>query len=337
VRVPGGPEELEAAWVAAAARLPGVSGIRVERIGVGFGLDGTIARVRLEGASGLPPTLVAKWCGAGPGATEARFLEEVGPLLEIGLPSLLGAVVDGEADRAILLLDDVAPARQGDVLLGAAPGDAEALVLQLARVHARFWERTAEPAVSWLPDWGGHGESRAARTAEALPRFLAEHGERLPAVAIREAERLPARLAGVLEELRAAPRTLVHADLHGDNLLFRADGAPVILDWTDASLGPCAVDFARVLVDVLKPPERRALGDGLAARYADAIAEHGVRGYGADRLRQDADRVALVLFAAAIRWAGGPERPNRVIPRIVPIIRTVVDNTAAAVVDAATR
>src|SRR5206468_1446096 len=80
------------------------------------------------------------------------------------------------------------------------------------------------------------------------------------------------RVVAARDALSRAPATFVHADLHLDNVLFLDDGAPVILDWTDACRGPGAVDFARLLVECMPSASRRARQDSLSARYVAKLA-----------------------------------------------------------------
>jgi len=320
--------ELRAPWLASALGRSALESIEVERIGVELGLDARIARIRLHPGE----TVVAKWTKAAYGAREARFLGEVGPSIGIGLPRLHASFADEAADVALLLMDDVAPARPGNVFEGVSARQAEALVDRVAALHAAFWDRANDPRVSWLPIFGTDGARRAARTAEALPRFLAELSDLVPAAARAEAERLPERLADVHDALGESPRTVVHGDLHAENLLFLEGDVPVILDWTDVSLGPAVVDYAHMLVEVLTPQSRRQTEPSLSARYIDALERRGVRDYGIDRLRADVDRVLLVLFADAIRWATRSISEVR-HPRERELAQNLVRNIALAVAD----
>jgi aminoglycoside phosphotransferase (APT) family kinase protein len=190
------------------------------------------------------------------------------------------------------------------------------------------------PALAPPPRWVAGPEKPGQGLDDLLPRFLADWTDRLPKAAIAAATELPNRLDAARATLARAPTTLVHADLHLDNVLFLDDGAPVILDWPSACRGPAAVDFARLLVEGMTFTARRARQEALTRRYLVALASRGVR-YDVDRLRADVSAVATALYAAAIRWAAGPHAVNPDVPRVARIVESLVRNAADAAIDPA--
>jgi aminoglycoside phosphotransferase (APT) family kinase protein len=73
----------------------------------------------------------------------------------------------------------------------------------------------------------------------------------------------------VLAQLRSGPPTLVHNDFRLDNIIFRPDGTPVILDWQVPAIGRGTHDLAFLLAgsmdyDLLKD-SWRPLGIAIAA------------------------------------------------------------------------
>jgi thiamine kinase-like enzyme len=231
------------------------------------------------------------------------------------------------------LLEDIAPASQDDVVTGMTREHAEALARAEARFHAVLWDRTDAPAVEWLPAWRGDVALRRRLTAERLPVFMARYGERL-APSVREmASELPRLLGDAYAGLEEGPQTVVHADLHAENVLFRPTGEPVILDWTDASRGPAAADVARLLVEAPTIDARRAHEDDLLRVYVAELAERGVTGYGVERLRRHVRHAQIALFAWTVRWVGGEVPPDGSVPRMEAIVHNLIDNCAAALQD----
>jgi hypothetical protein len=115
-------------------------------------------------------------------------------------------------------------------------------------------------------------------------------------------------------------------------VLFRPDGAPVILDWTDAARGPAAADLARLLADGLPAADRRAeVRRPLVARWVAAMASHGVAGLDVDDVYADVGHVATTLLAAEVRAVarGGDALPDH------PRVRVVVDMEIRCIADAA--
>jgi len=332
VRLPANPDDLDAAWLEGVLREGGVlPAARVRRItseviGVGFGLDGTSVRATIDG-DGTPATLVVKWCSAENARSEAHFYRAVAPRLELRLATLLGARIDEEG--GILVLSDVAPARQGDTLVGATEPESEALTDAMAGFHALWWGAADVPVVAPLPSWVSDDEASSGRIAEAVPRFLAAWAGRLPPAALAFAEQLPGHVTAARAALARAPETLVHADLHLDNVLFLDDGVPVVLDWPSACRGPAALDFARLVVEGLTSAARRDREGRLLHRYLAALESRGVR-YGVDRMRADVACVATLLYAAAVRWAAGPHAVRAGVPRVALLAEELVRKCADA-------
>ena len=118
-------------------------------------------------------------------------------------------------------------------------------------------------------------------------------------------ELLRSRLAYVLATLAGGPRTLIHADLHLDNVIFDGRGnarSAVVLDWQTACIGSPAWDVALFLFDSLSIDDRRAAENALLQRYATLLAEHGVGGYTVEELRADCRLALLAWLAGTVGW-----------------------------------
>jgi aminoglycoside phosphotransferase (APT) family kinase protein len=113
------------------------------------------------------------------------------------------------------------------------------------------------------------------------------------------------RYGSVLNELSAAPPTLIHADLHLDNVIFMpSEGEPdaKIIDWQSVMRGPAVLDLARFIVEALDIEDRRAHEDRLVGNYHRILVDAGVDDYSLDRLRADYRRVLLVQLAGITGW-----------------------------------
>lgn len=331
--LPAGPADLDATWIRRAldgdsdAQASEIRSVRVEVIGVGYGLEGTVARVTTVEASGRAATLVAKWCRPEDGAREARFYREVAPHLGIDVPRLRGAFV--EAGGALLLLEDVAPSRQGDAIVGATSSEMRRLMDVAGRLHARFWGLAGVPPTASLPRWGADSVGIADRTRALLPRFLERWGSVLTPGVRRAAAGLPKALSAAYRRLSATPATVIHGDLHLDNVLFRPDGTPVLIDWTSAALGPGAVDVVHLLVEGMTCESRRADESALLERYLGALSLRGTR-YDAAKFGSDVDDALAVAFAGAVRCKetglGSPARLGLVVENLVRNVASMVQD-----------
>jgi thiamine kinase-like enzyme len=155
-----------------------------------------------------------------------------------------------------------------------------------------------------FPRWADNHAARQERYDQQVGRFLQRHGHQLPTRGVTIVEALRTRLAAVLTPLTERPPTLVHADLHLNNVLFSAAAAQeraVIIDWQTTSIGPATVDLSMFLVGSLSIDDRRLAEDTLLQHYTDLLAAHGVH-YSGDDLRRDYQRQMLSLLAGIVSW-----------------------------------
>ncbi|HEX6662481.1 MAG TPA: phosphotransferase [Gaiellaceae bacterium] len=317
------PEWLTAALTEAAVLRGGrVAAAHSEQIGQLYGFTGVIGRVRLryeDSTVDAPPSLIAKLPMARVAASGYHALQErdAGRRLryfercarEVAFYQRIGAAfapdhyysaVDDESRRVVLLLEDVSGGRQGDVLRGCSVDDAARMIDALAPFHALWW---GEPAgTRGFPAWDDDPRTRQKRYAARIDSVLATPG---PQDVLRILDRLRSRLGAVTEMLNLRGQTLIHGDLHLDNVVFAGDrgGRPfTALDWQTASVGPPAWDLALFLTGSLSVDDRRAAEDELLGHYVKLLATRGVRGYGASDLRLEYRLALLVLLAGTAFW-----------------------------------
>lgn len=338
--LPATPAEITPDWLTDVLRASGTSGravaaVTCERIGEGYGLTGVVSRLHLryEGERGdAPPSLVAKFPMAAPGtlsayraahrrdaaarryyercAREVRFYREIAPRSMVPAPRLYHGEADDATGRIVLLLEDLAAARTGDVLRGCTRDEARLVAGALAPFHARWWPRSSENPTPfpWLPRWGGDHCARQERYNRQVTPFLDRYGGQLPP-AIRDiVEGLRTRYGAVLAALDAAPATIIHADLHLDNIAFnppRIIAPAVVFDWQSVCLGPAAIDIAQFMFGSLDVGERRRAEGALFRHYHALLTANGVAGYGADRLRHDCRLALLRQLAGTVGWLAG--------------------------------
>ena len=319
-------------WLTAALKASGVlqSGhvedVRRQRVGQDYGFTGVIVRLELDytDANGdLPRSVVVKLPMAkdatvsgyrkmqdadaarrarffARSAAEARFYREIGANCA---PTLLYEAADDQRRRVVIVLEDVGSGRQGDVLRGCTVDEAGLVLDELAAVHAEWWDERATK--TGFPSWTGEPADRQERYAAIVEQFLEGSGDRLPPVVVRIADRLRSQLAAVAATLDSGPRTLIHADLHLDNIVFSTAGAarPVtLLDWQTVSSGPPAWDLAMFLVGSLTVEDRRTDEAGLLDRYLTRLSADGATVYPLERLRLDYRYALLMLFAGTAHW-----------------------------------
>jgi thiamine kinase-like enzyme len=96
--------------------------------------------------------------------------------------------------------------------------------------------------------------------------------------------------------LRSGPASWIQVDAHLDNVLWRPGGDAVLVDWSQAAIGPPAVDLTRVLVEGVATPGTAA---PLVSRYLDELG----RGT-APELREAMALALTPLVQGGVAWAG---------------------------------
>jgi aminoglycoside phosphotransferase (APT) family kinase protein len=98
------------------------------------------------------------------------------------------------------------------------------------------------------------------------------------------------------------PATIIHGDLHLDNLIFTSDAGPVLLDWQGVAAGPAIADLGLFLVGALLVADRRVAETDLLARHYQRLVESGVKGYALDDLVADYHRSLVWQLAGITGW-----------------------------------
>lgn len=211
---------------------------------------------------------------------EVRFYQELQSQLSIRTPRCFFAEIIDEGPDFFLLLEDLAPAEQGNQLLGCSARVARSALSQLVGLHAPSWCDESLRRHSWLLD-----ESRTDRNATfalyraQLPAFMDYYSEHLASDEMAIIERLGEADSTPLNAEFPDVFALIHVDYRLDNLLIfesehRCEVAAV--DWQSVTLGAPLNDVAYFLGAGLIPGERKAVEKELVRSYYDALLAKGV-------------------------------------------------------------
>jgi hypothetical protein len=313
-------EAIDPAWMSLVlksagidARVAGVSGAPV-----GTGQTGECIRFQLDYAGATPEaphSLVGKFPSSNPASfqvamaggdyvREVKFYRDLAATALVATPRCYVAEIDEASGEFVLLLEDLAPARQGDQLAGVSLDQARLVVAEAAGLHASHWNDPAIEELDWIkltPRWRG-----ALPPADSVPQtcglFCERYAGRLNDGTVVAARRYAERV----ETYRALPRRskcLAHYDFRPDNMMLatEAGGRPVtIVDWQTLSHAAGADDLAYFLAGALSPKERRAHEPELLERYLGALEDAGVSGYAMTDLRKDYAIGGFRLLATAM-------------------------------------
>jgi len=280
---------------------------------------GDLARLALAYEPVRPPgpaTIIAKAPGSGSAqrAMEAamglfgreRYVyAELASALPVRLPRCYYPGDPGKQEP--MLLEDLQALRAGDQVTGLDRADAERLVDVLADLHTAFWQ--AGPP-------GGDASRLVSWTDPALGAMLTQLvTSGVAALRERYAERVPARIltaitesapnwAGVLRRCAEGPQTFVHNDFRLDNIFFRPDGEPVVIDWQLAGRCRGTQDLAYLLSGSMPTDTLRDCWDVLLRRYHARLSAAGVHGYDLQQCRFHYRQSLLYSLAPGIAMLG---------------------------------
>ena len=331
--------ELAVAWLSRALGLPVVE---LHRLG---GHDGTSARARLglryaaghEGPATLfaklpSPSLSVATFGSvmALGANEVRFYRTLSREVPVTTPRPWLAQASPRGERFVLLLEDLEGCCFGAVERGCSAEQARAVVGDLARLHALFWESPRlSRDLAWLPRRGAEPAPRVARLLCRLAAgpALRRHGARVSDRLRRAAPRIQALRERLEASWAEPPLTLLHGDPHLGNLYFQPDGRPGFLDWQVVRCGQGMRDVSHFLISSLAVANRRAWEDELLRHYVESLAAAGVRGFAlADARRQLCLHSFYEWFASTVTAAAGALQSEAVAA-------AAIERAAAAIED----
>jgi len=245
--------------------------------------------------------------------TEVAFYRDLAHTVDISRPRCHFAEIRSGTADVVLVMEDIAPAEQGDQIAGCTVQQASLAVEEAARLHGPRW---GDPTLADLP-WLDRGDTSAA-IAGVLGAIWEGFAERYRAMldpVTLEAGPQLAALAPQLLPSGSSPRTPVHSDYRLDNMLFATDGGArplTVVDWQTVQLGVGPSDVAYFLGSAFEPERRRSCERDLLVRYHRALVEnYGVSGYPFDYCWRDYVRSSygsLLMAVYASMMVGRTDR-----------------------------
>jgi len=307
---PDGPVEnaadIDPRWMTTALRDFGieaeVAALSFAPIGTGQMADSFRFALSYEpgSAQGAPRSVVVKMQAAdvlsrnagvnGAYDKEVRFYRELEPTLSIRTPNCYLAALPDEAGHFALVLEDLAPAEQGDQLEGCGVGQARSAVVNLAGLHGPRWCDPTLHELGWIRTASEEqAEGMQSFLVGLTEQFIEHYGDRVLA---RDAEVLRTFAGKSARWMLGRPERFapIHGDYRLDNLLFAtaAGGDPVAtVDWQTLELGLPARDLAYFLGNSLLPGDRRTHERELIGAYHEALVGLGVAGHSLDECFDD--------------------------------------------------
>ncbi|MCB0826218.1 MAG: aminoglycoside phosphotransferase family protein [Armatimonadetes bacterium] len=218
----------------------------IERIGEDYGFASEIYRVRLNSVRNI----VVKFWNAEKlhSDKELYFYEQFGECISIQIPRCYYAGLDFDKRRAVLVLEAFEGCLQGDVLTGTNIGAWKDIACTLGTFHSQFWD-SPNLQFEWI------NPRIVARDVEWIvsrrEKLISLHESKIGRLTSTMLDRLPKMYQESVRFLELLPSTLLHSDLHLDNILFTpVENETVILDWANITRGPGVLDFIAICPQV---------------------------------------------------------------------------------------
>ena len=327
-----GPNDINSEWM---SEMMSADITSIDTCRIGDGLVGLNLRVALECMNPeVPSSVVIKLpsldeTSRATGVAlrnyerEVKFYLGVAATVDIRVPHCHHGAWDESTGDFVLVLEDMAPAEQGNQITGCSPKMASAAVEELAKLHAPRWDDPTLDELDWL---GGRSTPEDIAVVVGLwtmfvPSFLESYSHYLDAPQLKVLNGFGERIEGWLNG-RSGPRTVTHGDYRLDNLLF-GDGttAPGVtaVDWQTPGHGSPIVDLSYFCGAGLLPGERRTYDRMLVQSYVSALAAGGVEvdeAWAWEQYRRETF-AGVVMVVIASQVVGGSERSEAMFAAMV--------------------
>lgn len=288
--IPTGMDDLTADWLTAAVgpAFGGATVTSVERRQIGTGQIADSVRLALawDPPDAGPASLVAKVTSASETSRQAAmgtrtyevevgFYSELADRLPVRRPACYWTGFDPAAAAYGIVLEDLAPAEQGDQMRGCSVDEAALAIDELALLHGPLWGHPEQlDGYTWLNRGSGTTSPGIGSFLEALlPGFLERYADRLTPEVLELIQRVVPKLKDAPPA--EGPETVVHGDYRNDNLMFGGERV-CVLDWQTVSVGHGVADVSYFLGGSLLPEDRRNHERELLERYCGRLAEQDV-------------------------------------------------------------
>lgn len=320
-----GPDDVTAGWL---SEILDADVRAVDHARIGDGLVGLNLRVALDLAdseSTAPSSVVIKLpslddTSRATGVAlrnyerEVKFYEHIAGTVDIRAPHCWHGEWDEASGDFALVLEDMAPAEQGDQISGCDAAIASNAVRELAKLHGPRWN---DPTLDEHEFLGRRTGPEDTAQIEGLwqmflPGFLATYNTYLSAEAAALVAEFGAHIPGWMNA-RSGPVAVTHGDYRLDNLLFEtaAGGPPVTaVDWQTPGHGSPVADLAYFCGAGLIPDERRRVESSLVEDYVAALTPYGVEVSSEwvwDEYRREAF-AGVIMAVIASQVVGGSDR-----------------------------
>ncbi|MEP3225101.1 MAG: phosphotransferase [Parasphingorhabdus sp.] len=272
------PEEFDPRWVENVFGAPSESLLSMTHKPVGTGQVCDSFRFTCDWQDeSYPASFIAKCPSADPisrGAAaifhlydmEIGWYRDVAGRSGVGCPKCYHAAIGEDETQFVLMLEDMAPAEQGDQLAGATLVQVETTLREAAGLHS-FRPDGGFETFTWLH----HAADNVAFTQQTLTNGYPVFKERFAKLLSPEILDIGQQLVDRFESYighEPQEQTITHGDMRLDNILFHEDGQlAALVDWQTCSFGNPANDVAYMIGTSFADPAIRCAEEKRLVQY----------------------------------------------------------------------
>ena len=279
-------DQIDSRWLAsvfthAGIEVPTISNFRIAPLGAGN--TGTTIKVSLEydeSGAPAPASVVCKFHPddqakieaiktAGVFLTETNVQKLLAEHCEAAIPECYFVAVADDGSQFNMVCEDLSEKCElGDQINGCSIVEANAAILELAKLHRQFWNEPRLNELEWIRPRMPFPENAFELLDDQLRHLLTKEQHE---VVKQSAPRIPDWLA-----LEPDNQTLIHVDCRADNLLFDHSNSKspqaYLIDFALVSVGDAVADVAYFLTSSLSPEDRLACEADLLEMHTREIA-----------------------------------------------------------------
>ena len=244
---------------------------------------------------------------------EVNFYNHFAPKLPIRTPFCHFSGIAGNKVDFVLVLEDVAPARQGDQMEGCSLEQARLAIAEVTKLHAPALNDPELKSTPWLNRSGGNAAAFRPMLREFYKGFCERYADRIEDDVIAMGERYYGDIESYAEPVHE-PFSLVHTDYRLDNMLFATpEGGPpiTVVDWQTVSCGSPLSDVSYFIGAGLLKEDRRAHEEELVRLYHDEMVAAGVSDFNWETCWQQYRSNSFAGFIMAVMASMLVERTER--------------------------
>ena len=330
-------DEITAEWMqqalaaGGASDFPEIEALEIEKLSDVTNALGNLFRCRLIARGGVaahPASVIvkiptsnalafrlARWMSLH--RREYVYYRDIAPHSHVRVPSLFYGDLDARSHRFVLVLEDLGGMEAIPQVDGVGVARARHAIREIARFQGQFWEAFDDPALAACGAFLTAGESRIMQTLYllTLPVALERFGDLFATDTRRQAEAFGSRIVAHFAAVAEGPKTIVHGDFRGDNVLFGAEGQDdfAVIDWQGCGIGCGMHDVAFFLATSVSVDDRRRIEHDAVGEYHDIVCRMGAKNVTREDCWRSYRQNMLNSLMAMVIGAGGIDMSDQAL------------------------